>query len=86
MDRNILLALLVAVEQDAEVVKTTYLTDGDPDDFPASLKTLVDYCDANFISRADAKLIEEAGRSVVYADCICIETTKGLVNTGSDNF
>lgn len=85
MDLNVLLGLLVAVEYDPQVVKTEFLTDGDPDTFPGTLKDLVEFFDNNFISRKDASRVAQQGYTVLYGDCICIKTSKGLVNTGSDN-
>lgn len=86
MDIAKLLELLVAVEQDPEVKPTTYLTDGDEDTFPATLKALVEFCNAYYIDRQDGAAIEASGYDVVYAECLCIMTSKGLVNTGSDCF
>lgn len=86
MDLTHLLSLIVAVENDPLVEKVKFLTDGDPDDHPATLKALVDYLDATPISRADSVLIEEAGYTSYNEDCICFITKKGIVNTGSDNF
>lgn len=85
MSVEMILALIAVVESDDAVKATDFLTDGDDSLFPDSLKALVDHFDQNFVSRFDAGEIEKAGYTVLYGDCICIRTKKGIINTGSDN-
>lgn len=85
MSVEMIVALLGAVENDDAVKSADFLTDGDDTEFPESLQALVQYLDDNSIDRADARELEAAGYPMIYADCLCIVTKKGVVNSGSDN-
>jgi hypothetical protein len=85
MNIDTLQDLIHAVEADDTLVARQYLLDGDEDDFPASLKALVEYFDSTLIGRKEAAELVRHGFGIHYGDCICIHTKKGLANTGSDN-
>lgn len=85
MSVETLVELIKVLEADETVPYTDYLTDGDEDEFPPSLKAVAEYFDENFVSREDARELEKAGYRIIYGDCIGIHTKKGALNTGSDN-
>lgn len=80
-----LVELLHVMENDPVVVKCDYLTDGDPDEYPESLTAVIDHLEEMMFDRKDAAKLEKLGYSVIYGECLCIDTLKGVVNTGSDN-
>lgn len=80
-----LVELLRAMENDPAVVRCDYLTDGDPDEYPESLTAVIDHLEEMMFDRNDAAQLKKLGYSVIYGECLCIDTLKGVVNTGSDN-
>lgn len=86
MSNETLIALLKKLEADDTIPYTSFLTDGDEDDYPPALKEVIAYCNANSVGHADTKALEAAGFGIIIGDCYCICTKKGTVNTGSDVF
>lgn len=84
MANETLIALLKKLEADESIPYTRFLTDGDEDDYPAALKEVIAYCNANFVGATDTPSLEAAGYSIITGDCYCICTKKGTINTGSD--
>ena len=86
MDIDKLAELIEAVEKDPTVPDRQYLFDGDPEEWPVSLKNLDAFFETHFIGRENGMKLKNAGFNVSFNhDCICIVTKKGLANTGSDN-
>jgi hypothetical protein len=85
MDIKLLKQMIHEVETDEEVKATKFLTDGDEAEFPQALGILVNYLNDTFVGKKEAAELEQHGLQILYGDCICIVTKKGIVNTGSDN-
>ena len=81
-----LVELVKVMEQDDAVVGRQFLTDGDPDEFEDSLKAVVDHLDRHGFNMADSIYLESLGYPTLNEDCFCFVTSKGIINTGADNF
>lgn len=80
-----ILSLIKAVENDPNVAEVSFLTDGDPDEYPPTLAALVAHFDEHGFSRTGLKELNEMGYMSVRGDCLCFRTSKGIVNTGVDD-
>lgn len=81
-----IIVLIKAVENDPDIRPVRFLTDGDSDEFPPTLKALVDHFDQHGFSRTGLRELADHGYTPIRGDCLCFETTKGIVNTGVDDF
>lgn len=80
-----LIELLKVLETDPAVEKADFPTDADPDDYPQSLKDVLDYAEAGFGKEHYAEM-KLRGYELIFGDCVCIHTSKGTINTGVDHF
>lgn len=85
LDTPAIVELLKQLETDTSLTHTQFLTDGDEDLFHPAVKAVLeampDDCD-----RELQKAVKEAGFSIILGDCVCIGTSKGVINTGHDHF
>lgn len=77
--------LLKQLEADTSLTYTQYLTDGDEDLFHPSVKAVLEAMSDHCSPELQQEL-KEAGFRIIIGDCICIGTSKGVINTGHDHF
>lgn len=81
-----LLDLIKTLEADETVKSVDFLTDGDPDEYPSTLKAILDHIEVHGFSRDDGSALHALGYTRVRGDCFCFDTDKGTINTGVDDF
>lgn len=77
--------LLKAVEADTTMEYVQYLTDGGEEVYHPAVKAVLEALSIA-PDRQEQQAIKDAGFWIILGDCICIGTSKGVINTGHDNF